>query len=1701
MLNKTLQLFTFIYFCSILSSSLIAQNWGNYTLIATQNSTTAKLINHNGSTYKSWSLTGQTGYSSYLLPNRVLLRTVRVTGASFNGGGICGRIQKVDWNGNLLWDYTLSNTTMITHHDVEPMPNGNVLVIAYEKKTSTDLAAVGYSGSQTTLWSEAILELQPNGTNGATVVWEWHLWDHLVQNVNSALSNYGVPNQHPELLNINYNSNTTDWVHANGIDYNANTNQIVFSSHNLNEVYIIDHSTSTAQAASHSGGNSGKGGDFLYRWGNPAAYGGSGVTFNVIHDAHWIPDGIPNAGDIVVFHNNGGSGQSSVDRFTPNFAMSGGVYLPTALSNKIICNGYSSNMGNSQSLANGNTLYCVATQGTIGEANSSNTTFWTYNAGGVTPQATRYDFCYVNGNPTGTATAASTSLCPGKSTTLTITPDITASYTYTWSSTNGFSSTTQNPTITPTSSGTYTVIMDAGNGCTGTASVTVNLLSAPSANAGADVTISQGQSTPLTASGGTSYVWNTGQNTASITVNPSATTTYTVTVTGAGSCTATDQVTVYVSAAPVSVIASATQSTICNGASTQLNATPSGGTGSNTYNWSSNPSGFNSSTQNPTVSPTITTTYTVTVTNGANTSTSSVTINVNALPNANAGVDVTITQGQSTTLTASGGTSFIWNTGQNNASITVNPSATTTYTVTVTDANGCKSTDNVVVTVNLPAVVASATTTNATICTGSSAQLNVSASGGNNTYTYAWSSSPSGFNSSSQNPLVNPTSTTTYTVSVTSINGSSTSNVTIAVIPLPNANAGADVTITFGQSTTLSASGGLTYNWNNGINTQNTTVSPSNTTTYTVTVTDANGCKATDDVVVTVNYPAVVANANASITSICPNSITQLDVNASGGNNSFTYAWSSNIGGFASSQKNPSVAPTQTTIYTVTVTSAGNSSVSSVTINVNPLPNANAGTDVNILIGQSTTLTASGGVSYQWNNGQNTQSITVNPSTTTTYVVTVTDANGCKATDEVVVFINYPAVNAVASASQTTICNGTSVQLDVAATGGNGSFTYAWATPLSGVFSSQKSPTVTPSTNTVYNVTVTSINGSTTASVTVIVNQLPNANAGSDVVIIKGNSTTLTASGGGTYLWNTGATTASITVSPSQTTTYSVIVTSSAGCAASDNVLVTVNLPALIVNSTITKSTICSGDSTQIEINASGATGTFSYKWVSTPTGFSSTEKNINIKPTVTTTYTVTVTSGSASSVLNQTITVNPTPVANAGSDVSVQIGNAVNLTASGGTNYLWSNGATTATIEVKPSLTTTYIVTVSNSFGCSSSDQVEVSVKGIPLSVVTSATETVICAGRTIQLKAQASGGTGNSSFTWSSSHGDLTSNIQSPLVSPTTTTIYTVTVSNGGTTVTSSITITVNANPIANAGADVTIAAGQNATLTASGGTKYFWSTKDSTVSIQVNPLETTVYFVTVTNSSGCTATDQVYVNVVPQLVVTISSQVAEICEGTSTTLQVSTSGGLGTQSYQWASNPIGFNSTLQNPTVSPTITTIFFVTVTDGIGSSAVAIYTLKVNPTPIASTISQNKDTLVASITAPSYQWYLGGKLIANATKQKFVPTVDGTYQVEYINLLGCISKISSEFNYTKIGLVDTQNSELLNIYPNPFDNIIHFGGSIVQNDFSVELLNLQGQVIRQFKGSSSISLENLPSGTYILKVQQQDNIYLRRLIKQ
>ncbi len=401
---KSLKMFLLLAIQMVWGSQLMyAQQWGDYILYSTQNSTTTTLLDTNRTVFKTWSHAGyKTGYSSYLAPGGYLYKTISKSGVSFSGGPICGQIIKMDWAGNIVWNYTYSTTDYCSHHDFHVMPNGNVLLIAYERHTAAEVAAMGGSFNGE-VWSEHVAEIKQTGETTGEVVWKWRVWDHMLQTTDVSKPNYyAAALDHPELFNINYGLKK-DWIHMNGVDYNPITDQIALSSHNLNEWYIIDHSTSTEEAASHTGGFSGKGGDILFRWGNPAAYGASGTTIlNVTHDAHWIPEGVPNAGRLVGFNNKGASAtKSSVDQIILpqngyNFDRTAGqAFAPSTYTERHASTGYTSNMGNSQQLPNGNMLVCLALSGIVYEINSAGTQLWSKTMGGSVPQSFKYEKCYV----------------------------------------------------------------------------------------------------------------------------------------------------------------------------------------------------------------------------------------------------------------------------------------------------------------------------------------------------------------------------------------------------------------------------------------------------------------------------------------------------------------------------------------------------------------------------------------------------------------------------------------------------------------------------------------------------------------------------------------------------------------------------------------------------------------------------------------------------------------------------------------------------------------------------------------------------------------------------------------------------------------------------------------------------------------------------------------------------------------------------------------------------------------------------------------------------------------------------------------------------------------------------------------------------------------------------------------------------------
>ena len=372
-----------------------------YTLFGPGASKITYLIDNCGNEVHRWDQsTTNPGASVYLLENGNLLRTGRLN-SNFNGGGTGGRLEIFNWEGDLIWQYDYSTSTYHHHHDVAPMPNGNILLIAWESRVEVELEVAGRNPITISnpIWSERVVEIKPIGTDEIEVVWEWHLWDHLIQDFDSTKMNYGVVAEHPELMDINFGvnptGNNTDWIHLNSIDYNADLDQIVLSSRHLSEIYVIDHSTTSVEAAGHTGGNSDKGGDFLFRYGNPQSYDRGTSDEQVFygqHDARWIPEGYPDEGKIMVFNNGqgrpGGS-YSSVDVIDPPLDVNNTYSIsndepfgPEDLFWTYEANPptdmYSSNISGAHRLLNGNTLICVGREGNFYEVNYEGDLVWHY---------------------------------------------------------------------------------------------------------------------------------------------------------------------------------------------------------------------------------------------------------------------------------------------------------------------------------------------------------------------------------------------------------------------------------------------------------------------------------------------------------------------------------------------------------------------------------------------------------------------------------------------------------------------------------------------------------------------------------------------------------------------------------------------------------------------------------------------------------------------------------------------------------------------------------------------------------------------------------------------------------------------------------------------------------------------------------------------------------------------------------------------------------------------------------------------------------------------------------------------------------------------------------------------------------------------------------------------------------------------------
>lgn len=414
-----------------------------YTLLAPLTSKDTYLIDLEGRVVHSWRSDWQPALSAYLLENGNLLRAGALPPDEkpFGGPGAGGRIQEFTWDGELVWDYKFPVDRLLPHHDVYPMPNGNVLVVAWDRRTADEAIAAGRRKeliSNGQVLSDSILEIKPTGKTTGEIVWQWNVWDHLIQDHDKTKANYGDVAAHPELIDLNVHERmfgnlivrseesdllkaagiavgpgrgltdepagvpdrTADWTHANSVAYNAELDQIIISVRSFCEFWVIDHSTTTAEAAAHAGGRYGKGGDLLYRWGNPPAHRwGSQAVQRLFkqHHAHWIPKGHPGAGNILVFNNgnNRSDGSySTADEITLPVKADGSYSMvrpqagePDALRplNPLWSYAapkktdlFSMVVGGVQRLPNGNTLICPGASGTLIEVTADKEEVWRF---------------------------------------------------------------------------------------------------------------------------------------------------------------------------------------------------------------------------------------------------------------------------------------------------------------------------------------------------------------------------------------------------------------------------------------------------------------------------------------------------------------------------------------------------------------------------------------------------------------------------------------------------------------------------------------------------------------------------------------------------------------------------------------------------------------------------------------------------------------------------------------------------------------------------------------------------------------------------------------------------------------------------------------------------------------------------------------------------------------------------------------------------------------------------------------------------------------------------------------------------------------------------------------------------------------------------------------------------------------------------
>ncbi|MFN9596230.1 MAG: choice-of-anchor L domain-containing protein [Bacteroidota bacterium] len=1302
--------------------------------------------------------------------------------------------------------------------------------------------------------------------------------------------------------------------------------------------------------------------------------------------------------------------------------------------------GATANINGVLSLCNGANTTLTATPGTsyIWSNGATTQSINVSQAGNYTVTVTANGGCTATANanvlvnPTPVPVISGTfAACQGASATLNAPAGFT---TYQWS--NGASTSS----ISPTTPGTYTVTVTGAGGCTGTTSqvVTINPNALPVITG--TFAACQGSTATLNApTGMTSYSWSNGATTTSI--NPSIAGTYTVTVTNANGCTGSTSQAVTINTNPVPVISGTFSA--CQGASATLNAAPAGAA---SYVWSN---GATSAS----ISPNVTGTYTVTVTlAGGCSGSSSQAVTINPNPSPTIAGTFAACQGASASLNATPGlTTYSWSNGSTTSGI--NPTVAGTYTVTVTNINGCTGTTSQLVTINPNPAPAIAGTF--TVCQGTSATLNATAG----LTSYQWSNGAT-------SATINPNATGTYTVTVTNSNGC-TGTTSQAV--LVNNNPTPVITGTFavcsGSSATLNAPAGMTnYVWSNGVTTS--AINPSTAGTFTVTVTDANGCVGSTSQLVTINSNPVPTISGTFVA--CQGNAAALNTTAG----LSTYSWSN---GASTASINPSVSGT----YTVTVTNASGCTGTTsqlVTINPNPAP-AIVGT-FTVCQGASATLNATTGLtSYQWSNGAT--SATINPNATGTYTVTVTNSNGCTGTTSQAVLVNNNPIPAITGTF--AVCSGSSATLNAPV----GMTNYVWSNGAT-------TSAINPSAAGTFTVTVTDVNGcngSTSQLVTINSNPIPTISG--TFVACQGNTTTLSAPAGFTYSWNNGA--SSGTINPGAAGLYTVTVTDANGCTGIASQLVTINSnPTPSISGTFAA---CQGFSASLNATP----GLVSYQW-------SDGTSAAAINPSLGGTYTVTVTDvNGCIGTTTQLVTINANPVPVISGNNAICDGTTASFNAGGYASYVWSDGSTSASIS--PGTAGVYTVTVTDANGCIGSTSQSLTVYTLPTATIVG--DNTICYGDNSDLNVSF---TGTAPFTYVWTNGitnssPVISSTNSSLVnvSPGSTNVYTlVSVSDANCpgTLNGAATITVNPLPIPVISGDLAICDGETSVLNATPGyVAYTWSNNSNSTSITTGTGGP--YTVTVTDLNGCVGTSasaNLVVNMVPE--VSFIADTLITCKeqkGVFTNTSIYDSGSsfawtFGDGSTSSASNPSHLYPSQGTYPISLTITTPAGC-VSSNTGSIDIVFFPLPVADfvtSPNINGVFNGKVEFVdRSDFAVSWRWDFGDGFYAltQNTEHYFNEVGDFNVRLTVTNLAGCEDTHSETISIIPYFVPNafTPNGDGIN------DNFFFSGYDLDVASYEMKIFDRWGSLM--FAGQDQLDIwkgngpdgGDAPQGTYAYRI--------------